>query len=54
MHENWNYVSMDNIYLHKANYILWIGITTFYEKVITLYMGSFSKLVEFNLLNEFI
>ena len=32
---------MDNVYQYKANYFLWIGVTTFYEKLITVYIDSF-------------
>ena len=32
-----------NIYLHKTNYFLWIGIMTFHEKVITLYTRMHSS-----------
>ena len=39
---------MDNIYLYKANYFLWIGVTIFHEKLIPLYIDYFLKLVEIN------
>ena len=39
---------MDNVYQHKDNYFLWIGVTTFHEKLISLNIDSFSELVEFN------
>ena len=35
---------MNNVYLYKANYFLWIGITTFHEKLITLYLNIFFKI----------
>ena len=44
---------MDNVYLYRGNYFLWLGITTFREKLITLHIVS-QKLVEFNQSYEFI
>ena len=29
---------MDNVYPHKANYFLWIGVTTLHKKLIMLYI----------------
>ena len=36
-----NAVAMDNVYLYKADYCLWIDVTTFHEQLITLYTDSF-------------
>ena len=32
---------MDNVYQYKTNDFLWIGITTFHEKLITQYINNF-------------
>ena len=48
LHEKKELVSMDNVDLFKANYFPWIGITILHEKLITLYIEGFSKLVKFN------
>ena len=34
-------VSIDNVYLYKANNYLYVGVTTFYEKLIQLYIHHF-------------
>ena len=46
LHEKWELVSMDNVYQCKAIFV-WIGVTIFYEQLMTLYMDNFSKIVEF-------